>query len=299
MRKVEMRRDAAGVNRVFLNDRPYFLIGPLDQGWWPDGLYTAPTDEALKFDIEAMKKMGFKMARKHVKVEPARWYYWCDKLGFLVWQDMPSAMTRAIPSNVRKGTAEDVAFPAEQAAGFERELRALLKNLGNAPSIMAWIPYNEGWGQHATNDVLRLVKSLDSSRLVGGPSGWEDRGYGDFKDMHEYPGPNMFPIVADRISVLGEFGGLGLPLQEHLWWDKRNWGYRTFDDRGKLQAAYDGLIEKLEPLVKQGLAAAIYTQTTDVEGEVNGLMTYDRKVMKFDVARLAAMHQRVTGLVTR
>ena len=296
MRKVDFRKDSAGVNRIFLNNAAIFQIGPLDQGWWPDGLYTAPTDEALKSDIETLKKLGFNMMRKHVKVEPARFYYWCDKLGFMVWQDMPSAMTKAVPSNVRKGTAEDAAFPAPEAAAWERELRALIHNLGNAPSIVAWVPFNEGWGQHVTNDVLKMVKSLDPSRLVDGPSGWEDRGYGDLKDMHEYPGPNMFAVLPDRVSVLGEFGGLGLPLEDHLWWNKRNWGYRTFEDRAKLQTGYEGLIEKLEPLVKQGLAAAIYTQTTDVEGEVNGLMTYDRKVVKFDAAKLAEMHRRLIAL---
>ena len=299
MRKVEMRKDAEGFNRIFLNNKPLFLIGPLDQGWWPDGLYTAPTDEALRSDIETLKKLGFNMCRKHVKVEPARWYYWCDKLGFLVWQDMPSAMTRTPPTGVRKGAAEDAQFPPDAAASWERELRALVHNLANTPSVIVWVPFNEGWGQHATNDVLRLVKSLDPSRLVDAPSGWEDRGFGDFKDMHEYPGPGMFPTMPDRISVLGEFGGLGLPIEGHLWWNKRNWGYRTFEDRAKLQAGYEALIEKLEPLVKQGLAAAVYTQTSDVEGEVNGLMTYDRKVVKFDEARLAELHRRLIGLVAR
>jgi beta-galactosidase/beta-glucuronidase len=298
MRSVEFRADAAGRNRIFLNHKPQFLIGPLDQGWWPDGLYTAPTDEALRSDIEALKKLGFNMARKHVKVEPARWYYWCDKLGFLVWQDMPSAMIRTAPntpstSNIRKGAAQDAQFPAAEAAGFQRELEALIHGLANAPSVIAWVPFNEGWGQHSTNDILKLVKSLDPSRLVDGPSGWEDRGFGDLKDMHAYPGPDMFPVTKDRVSVLGEFGGLGLPLPDHLWWDKRNWGYRTFDDRAKLQTAYEGLIEKLEPLVRQGLAAAIYTQTTDVEGEVNGLMTYDRKVVKFDAVKLSDLHRRL------
>jgi beta-galactosidase/beta-glucuronidase len=293
MRSVEARADAEGHNRIFLNHQPLFQIGPLDQGWWPDGLYTAPTDDALRFDIEALKKMGFNMARKHVKVEPARWYYWCDKLGFLVWQDMPSAMTRTPPSGVRRGAAEDVQFPAEQAAGWERELKAILAANSNSPSIIVWVPFNEGWGQHATNDVLKMVKALDPSRLVDGPSGWEDRGWGDLKDMHSYPGPGMFPVMKDRISVLGEFGGLGLPLAGHLWWDKRNWGYKTFEDRAQLQAAYEGLIEKLAPLVKEGLAAAIYTQTTDVEGEINGLMTYDRQVMKFDVGKLADLHRKL------
>jgi hypothetical protein len=206
---------------------------------------------------------------------------------------MPSAMTRTPPSGVRKGAPEDVQFPAEAAAGWERELKAILAANSNSPSIIVWVPINEGWGQHATNDVLKMVKSIDPSRLVDGPSGWEDRGWGDLKDMHSYPGPDMFPAMKDRVSVLGEFGGLGLPLAGHLWWDKRNWGYKTFEDRVQLQAAYEGLIEKLAPLVKQGLAAAIYTQTTDVEGEINGLMTYDRKVMKFDAAKLAELHRKL------
>ncbi|HKA01793.1 MAG TPA: glycoside hydrolase family 2 TIM barrel-domain containing protein [Candidatus Solibacter sp.] len=298
MRSVEKRADAAGHPRIFLNHKPLFLIGPLDQGWWPDGLYTAPTDEALRFDIEALKKMGYNMCRKHVKVEPARWYYWCDKLGFAVWQDMPSSLTRATPA-VRRGAAADAAFPAETHAAWEGELKAMIHALGNAPSIIAWVPFNEGWGQHVTNDVLKMVKSLDPSRLVDGPSGWEDRGWGDFKDMHDYPGPNMFPVMKDRVSVLGEFGGLGLPVEGHLWWNKRNWGYRTFEDRDKLQAGYEALIEKLAPLVKQGLGAAIYTQTTDVEGEVNGLMTYDRKLIKYDAAKLAALHRALIQSVAQ
>ncbi len=293
MRSVETHADSEGRNRIFLNHQALFMIGPLDQGWWPDGLYTAPTDDALRFDIEALKKMGFNMARKHVKVEPARWYYWCDKLGFLVWQDMPSAMTRTPPSSVKRGGAADAQFPGEQSAGWERELKAMIAALSNAPSIIVWVPYNEGWGQHTTNEVLQMVKTLDPTRLVDGPSGWEDRGWGDLKDMHSYPGPDMFPVTKDRVSVLGEFGGLGLPLPGHLWWDKRNWGYKTFEDRAQLQTAYEGLMEKLGPLVKQGLAAAIYTQTTDVEGEINGLMTYDRQVMKFDVGKLAELHRRL------
>ena len=299
MRKIQVRKDSAGFNRLFLNNAPVFQIGPLDQGWWPDGLYTAPTDEALKSDIVTLKKLGFNMMRKHVKVEPARFYYWCDKLGLMVWQDMPSAMTNAVPSNVRKGTAADAAFPPALAAAWEREWKAIVHSLINTPSIIAWVPFNEGWGQHATNEVLKMTKALDPTRLVDGPSGWEDRGFGDFIDMHDYPGPKMFPVNKERVSVLGEFGGLGLPMAGHLWWDKRNWGYRTFDDQAKLQTAYEGLIEKLAPLVQQGLAAAIYTQTTDVEGEVNGLMTYDRKVMKFDVAKLAQLHRNLIQSVTK
>ena len=170
-----------------------------------------------------------------------------------------------------------------------------MRELHNVPSIVCWVPFNEGWGQHDTNAVLKVAKAADPSRLVDAPSGWEDRGWGDMKDMHQYPGPGMFPVVPDRASVLGEFGGLGIPIEGHLWWNKRNWGYRTFEDRAKLQAAYEDLIAKLKPLVEQGLAAAVYTQTTDVEGEVNGLMTYDRKLVKFDIEKLAALHRSLYG----
>jgi hypothetical protein len=298
VRKIEMRKDAAGLNRLFLNNQPVFMIGPLDQGWWPDGLYTAPTDEALRFDVETLRKLGFNMLRKHVKVEPARYYYWCDKLGMMIWQDMPSAMSDAKPSRVRKDAAEDAVFALEDATAFQRELEALIRGCGNAPSIVAWVPFNEGWGQHAANDVLKSVNALDPSRLVDGPSGWEDRGWGDMKDMHVYPGPGMFPVMPDRASVLGEFGGLGFPTAGHTWVnDKRNWGYQTFQDLPTLQAAYAELIAKLEPLVKSGLAAAVYTQTTDVESEVNGLMTYDREVVKFDAAKLAELHRALLRLV--
>ena len=296
MRKVEVRKDAQGVERIFLNNSPQFLIGPLDQGWWPDGLYTAPTDEASRYDIEVLKKMGFNMCRKHVKVEPERWYYWCDKLGFMVWQDMPSARSNSHPTSVKRDAPVDAEFTPQEDAGFRTELRALLHHLQSFPSIVAWVPFNEGWGQHQTNDILKMVKQLDPSRLVDGPSGWEDRGYGDMKDMHKYPGPGMYPVIDGRASVLGEFGGLGWPVEGHLWWNKRNWGYKTFKDQPTLNAAYEDLAGQMEPLVREGLSAAVYTQTTDVEGEVNGLMTYDRKLIKFDAAKLAAHHKRLIAL---
>jgi beta-galactosidase/beta-glucuronidase len=218
MRSVAVAKDAAGLNRIFLNGKPLFLIGPLDQGWWPDGLYTPPTDAAIEFDIQTLKNMGFNMLRKHVKVEPARYYYWCDKLGIAIWQDMPSAMTADRAMGVKKNSPTDAIFPPQAAGDFRRELQALVSNLRNSPSIIAWVPFNEGWGEHDTNDILRWVKSIDPSRLVDGPSGWEDRGYGDLKDMHSYPGPEMFPVMTDRASVLGEFGGLGYPVENHLWW---------------------------------------------------------------------------------
>lgn len=280
-RTVSFGKDRHGVNRLMLNGTPVFHYGPLDQGWWPDGLYTAPTDEALRFDIEETKAMGFNMARKHVKVEPERWYYWADKLGLMVWQDMPSGFATSGAAGRRT-----------DHANFRRELAAMLAARRFHPSIVAWIPYNEGWGQpgaETTNAVLQWTKRSDPSRFTGAASGWNDYGWGDWKDRHDYPGPGMDPVMEDRVSVLGEFGGLGLPLEGHLWWDKRNWGYRTFRTKEELHQAYARLMTRLADLVPRGLAAAVYTQTTDCEGEVNGLLTYDR-VPKFDAAWLRQQH---------
>lgn len=293
MREVSIGPDADGFNRILLNGKPVFLFGPLDQGWWPDGLYTAPTDAALRYDVEMTRAMGFNTARKHVKVEPDRWYYWADRLGLLVWQDMPSLSARGQNHFVAPGAPTDAALSAEARAQFRNELRATVELLRNHPSIIAWVPFNEGWGQHDTNEILAWVKQLDPTRLVDGPSGWQDRGAGDLKDLHQYPGPGMFPPMPDRASVLGEFGGLGLPVSGHLWQRDRNWGYRNLSDREQLARDYESLITDLRLLIGQGLAAAIYTQTTDVEGEVNGLMTYDRAISKIDVERLAAIHRRV------
>lgn len=291
-REVGWGKDKHGVNRLYLNGEPVFHYGPLDQGWWPDGLYTAPTDEALKYDIEMTKAMGFNMARKHVKVEPRRWYYWADKLGLMVWQDMPSGFRTDANQTVGSGAREDVRMPDEVAAQFLSEWEEIMDDFGTHPSIVAWIPFNEGWGQHRTNEVLKWTKEKDPSRLVGGPSGWEDRGYGDLKDMHSYPGPGMFPVMDDRVSVLGEFGGLGLPVEGHLWWDRRNWGYRTYRTKEELHRNYENLVTRLDALIPEGLAAAVYTQTTDVEGEVNGLMTYDR-ILKFEPEWLRDQHAKL------
>jgi beta-galactosidase/beta-glucuronidase len=234
MRKITMGKDAQGVQRMLLNDEAVFQIGPLDQGWWPDGLYTAPTDEALKYDIEVTRAMGFNMARKHVKVEPDRWYYWADKLGLLVWQDMPSLMARGQNQQVKTGQKEDVSLTAQEASQYLSEWRSIMDANFNHPSIVVWVPFNEGWGQHETNRILKWTKDYDPTRLIDGPSGWEDRGWGELKDMHQYPGPGMFPTLPDRISVLGEFGGLGLPLPGHLWQKDRNWGYRNLQSPAEL-----------------------------------------------------------------
>lgn len=291
LRKIAVGRGPDGHLRMLLNGQPLFQFGPLDQGWWPDGLYTAPTDEALRFDVEVTKQFGFNMARKHVKVEPARWYYWCDRLGLLVWQDMPSGMAQGREQHVRPGQAADAVFSEDEKKQFRRELQALIDAHRNAPSIVVWCPFNEGWGQHDTNEILQWVRAYDPTRLVDGPSGWEDRGYGDLKDLHRYPGPDMFPALEDRVSVLGEFGGLGLPIAGHTWVDRNNWGYRTYSSREELHLNYERLIAQLPELIAHGLAAAVYTQTTDVEIEVNGLLTYDRQILKFDPERLRELHR--------
>jgi beta-galactosidase/beta-glucuronidase len=277
MRKISLGRDEKGFTRMLLNNQPYFQIGPLDQGFWPDGLYTAPTDEALRYDIEMTKELGFNMARKHVKIEPDRWYYWCDKLGLLVWQDMPSG------DKFIGGNDQDITRSPESAGQFEAELRALIEGRGTHPCIVMWVPYNEGWGQWDTDRIVDFIRQLDPSRLVDSASGWTDRGVGDVHDMHSYPGPGSPDPEPRRAAVLGEFGGLGLPISGHTWQAEKNWGYRSFTDTKTLTGAYLELIDKLYPLIDQkGLSAAVYTQTTDVEIEVNGLMTYDREVVKMD-----------------
>jgi len=288
MRKIAVAKDAQGVNRLFLNNQPMFQFGPLDQGFWPDGLYTAPTDEALQYDIRMTKQLGFNMARKHVKVEPDRWYYWCDTLGLLVWQDMPSG------EKYIGGKDPDIQRSAESAAIFERELRAMVDGLGNHPSIVMWVPYNEGWGQWDTARIAALVKEWDPTRLVNSASGWTDRKVGDVHDIHTYPGPAAPPLEAGRAGVLGEFGGLGLPVKGHTWQAEKNWGYRSFTTHEALTDAYLKLIDRLHPLTgNAGLAAAIYTQTTDVEIEVNGLMTYDRERVKMRLATVAEANQKI------
>jgi hypothetical protein len=278
LRKIEVRKDAEGINRLFLNNEVLFQYGPLDQGWWPDGLYTPATDQALKYDIEMTKKFGMNMARKHVKYEPARWYYWCDRLGLLVWQDMPSG---------------DADQSDDGKAHYRRELQAMVDALHNFPCIVMWVPFNEGWGQHDMLETVAWLQDYDPSRPVNEASGWHDRGSGTISDMHSYPGPGMRPVEKDRVVVLGEFGGLGMPVRGHTLRDERNWGYVSYDTKEKLTDAYIDLLTRMRPLIGQGLSAAVYTQTSDVETEVNGLMTYDRELVKMDLARIAAAAKRL------
>mgnify|MGYP003315813187 CR=1 FL=1 len=327
MRKFEKRKDEKGVLRFFLNDKPYFVLGTLDQGWWPDGLLTPPSDAAMAHDIQVLKNCGFNAMRKHIKVEPRRYYYMCDKMGILVLQDLPCA-------------SGDTHGPMKMENvfnyGFQRlELKRMVDELRNVPSIVMWIPYNEGWsqpGEFLTHSTLDFVKRYDPTRLVGGPSGaWDyegghilPRGWkwcervttehkpvafceaADTVDMHLYRGDNpdgihgthkVFPINDRRISFLGEFGGLGHPVDGHLWKPTSgSWGYGGVEDtktREGLEKTYLAMMDDIASLVKSGLGGSIYTQTTDVEVEINGLMTYDRKVLKFDPAVLKRVHEKV------
>jgi len=266
MRKISLGKDEDGVTRILLNNQPIFQIGTLDQGFWPDGIYTAPTDAALRYDIEITRQLGFNLIRKHVKVEPARWYYWCDKLGLLVWQDMPSG---------------DNATPESQR-GFETELLQMVRELHNHPSIVTWVLFNEGWGQYETERLTQMLKSADASRLVNNASGWTDMRVGDLIDVHSYPGPDSPDPETRRASVLGEFGGLGLSITGHVW-SANFWGYRMMADPKELNERYARLLKQVWSLHDlRGLSAAVYTQTTDVETECNGVLTYDRVVLKLD-----------------
>ena len=278
MRSTTVKRDASGVPRLYLNGEPIFQFGLLDQGWWPDGLYTAPTDEALAFDIQKTRELGYNLIRKHVKVEPARWYYHADRLGMLVWQDMPSANNKG----------------PEAEANFARELTAMVDALRNHPSIVMWVPFNEGWGQHATEKYVSWLKGYDPTRIVNNTSGWTDMKVGDVADLHAYPGPAMPPLEPARAAVLGEFGGLGLPMEGHTWLDRGNWGYRSYTSAADLNTAYRDLLTQLRLHAGDGLTSAIYTQTTDVEIEVNGVMTYDRAVVKLSPESIAANRRMFT-----
>jgi hypothetical protein len=285
LRKISVGKDDKGVTRMLLNNKPYFQVGPLDQGFWPDGLYTAPTDAALKSDIEITKKLGFNMARKHVKVEPERWYYWCDKLGLLVWQDMPSG-----DKSVRPGQGQITRSP-ESAKQYELELKRMIDGRGNHPCIVMWVPFNEGWGQFDTTRVVELVKQHDPSRLVDPASGWNDYPCGDVHDIHVYPGPGSPEPEQKRAAVLGEFGGLGLKIDGHTW-ENKTWGYKGTKDSADLTRKYEQLLRRVYRFKdKPGLSAAVYTQTTDVETEGNGLLTYDRAVVKVDAERVAAANR--------
>jgi hypothetical protein len=303
MRKIEVKKDPNGVLRIYFNNKMRFLVGTLDQGWWPDGLLTPPSDEAMAFDIQKLKDMGYDMMRKHIKVEPRRYYHLCDKMGIIVMQDMPSG-----------------GGDRQKRYGFyRRELKQMIDHLYNVPSIVSWVPYNESWGQPGeflTHATLVWTQKYDPSRIVDGPSGWRDYeggrlGYNgpftrhkpigeeeaaDLLDRHDYHTvPGMHPVNNRRASFLGEFGGIGCRVEGHLWTSKA-WGYGNTGkdaDRIFVQNKFIALMDHVADLARRGLSGSVYTQTTDVEAEINGLITYDRKVVKFDEKALAAVHERV------
>ncbi|MGN6181853.1 MAG: glycoside hydrolase family 2 protein [Mucilaginibacter sp.] len=291
MRKISLGPDANGIQRMLLNNKFVFEYGPLDQGWWPDGLYTPPTYEAMSFDIDKLKEMGFNMIRKHIKVEPARYYAYCDKVGMLLWQDMPSGDLGNGWEN-RPGVldrATDKNRSAESEGYYRKEWNAIINALYNYPCIIVWTPFNEAWGQFKTVEITEWTMKKDPSRLVNSASGGNFYNTGNIVDLHNYPHPAMpKPDVfgKTRAVVLGEFGGLGLPVDGHTWQSNKNWGYQSFKNADDLYKQYSGFTNRLQELIKLGLSAAVYTQTTDVEGEVNGFMTYDRKVIKMPVELL-------------
>jgi beta-galactosidase/beta-glucuronidase len=293
MRKISMRRDAAGIMRLQLNNKDYFQFGPLDQGWWPDGLYTAPTDEALLYDIKKTKDFGFNMIRKHVKVEPARWYYHCDREGILVWQDMPNGDRSPQWQSRNYFNGLELVRSTESESNFRQEWKEIMDLCYSNPSVVVWVPFNEAWGQFKTAEITDWTKNYDPSRLVNSASGGNHYEVGDILDMHNYPEPVMGLYDSKRVNVLGEYGGIGLVLENHLWEANRNWGYVQYKTSEEATKVYVEMAEKLKSLIPNGYSAAVYTQTTDVEIEVNGLMTYDRKVIKLDEAKIRKINLEI------
>ena len=297
MRKYSIARDEKGIKRLFVNNKPLFQHGVLDQGYWPDGLYTAPTDEALQYDLVLTKKFGFNMTRKHIKVEPARWYYHCDRLGLIVWQDMISGgknvnivLNGIIPMVASGLTIRDNKYArvGRQDEGsrrnFEKELKEMIDALYHFPSIAMWVPFNEAWGQFDAERIAKWTKEYDPTRWVDHASGWHDQGADDLRSVHIYFRKLKKPKkIKDRPWVISEFGGYSLPVAGHVWDKSKEFGYKKFKEKGAFQGAYAKLLqEEVQPLIGEGLSATVYTQLTDVETETNGLVTYDRKVVKID-----------------
>ena len=306
MRKFSLEPDRQGNPRFCLNNKPLFLYGPLDQGYWPDGLYTPPSDDAMRWEIDFIKDAGFNMLRKHIKIEPARYYLHCDRAGVIVWQDMPSGGISPKPiwfvfANLLKNMQDDRLYwrlgrgRKENRMQFKEEYQRMLETLSNVVSIAIWCPFNEGWGQFNAAEIAEWTHDMDPTRLVDHASGWFDQGAGHFKSEHIYFKPLPKPeIEQTRALVLSEFGGYSLHLADHCWNPAKDFGYKKFQDRVSLTEAYLDLVEdQLIPWVRNGCAAAVYTQTTDVETEINGFLTYDRKIIKMDLDRIHSAHQQL------
>ena len=282
VRKVESKKDKDGILRIFLNNKPLFNVGPLDQGYWPDGLYTPPSEEAMLFDIQTMKNLGFNTMRKHAKTESFRYYYNCDKLGMLVWQDMPSGNVDGSGSwdQDHMDGGNDTIRTDFSKENYKKEWEEIIENLKFFQCIIIWTPFNEAWGQFDTETIVKLTREKDKTRLINAASGGSHKSCSDFVDLHPYPDPRYFYKNVSFINVIGEFGGLGLEIKNHTWKDN-NWSYYTVKNKEELTGNYTMYINKIkDELVPQGISAAIYTQVTDCEGEINGLMTYDRFEVK-------------------
>ena len=282
MRKFSCGKDKSGRKNLLLNDIPVFQFGPLDQGYFPDGLYTAPTDEAMLNDLQKIKRCGFNMVRKHLKIEPARWYTYCDRMGIIVWQDIPSgdsaiAVDNNLPSKVPYNLRSE-----ESAQDYMNELDEIMTQLMPYPCISTWVLFNEGVGQFNTQEIAQWTKERDPSRYVNAASGGNYHYTGDMLDSHHYPSPFICQSSRNYALVIGEFGGLGLTMSGHAWKNTTGWAYIDFTSRSQLQKYYEIYTSYLYVLKYQGLCAAVYTQLTDVEIETNGLMTYDREIMKID-----------------
>jgi len=297
MRKYSMKRDDKGIVRLQLNNKDLFQFGPLDQGWWPDGLYTAPSDEALEYDVIKTKDLGFNMIRKHVKVEPARWYTHCDRHGIIVWQDMPNGDRGPGWQMHNYYNGNEAVRSAESEANFRQEWKEIIDYLYSYPSVGVWVPFNEAWGQFKTVEITEWTKEYDPTRLVNPASGGNHYTVGDMVDLHNYPNPRMYLYDAQRATVLGEYGGIGWAIKEHLWEPDRNWGYVQFNSSKEVTDEYVKYAEELKQLIRQGFSAAVYTQTTDVEVEVNGLLTYDRKLVKVDEERVRKVNQEICNIL--
>ena len=306
MRKFAIEQDEQGIARLFLNNKPYFHNGVLDQGYWPDGLYTAPSDEALIEDIQLMKELGFNTLRKHIKIEPLRWYYHCDRLGMLVWQDMvngggtyskPAISLPLIFGNAHPDS-DYAYFAREEVRGreaYQREMHETVALLYNCPCIAMWVPFNEGWGQFDANRAVEAIRAMDGTRTIDHASGWHDQKGGDVKSLHVYYKPYRFSVDANgRAVVLSEFGGYSQHIPEHSF-SQKEFGYKRFSSAEALTSAFEQLYAReVIPAKAKGLSAAIYTQVSDVEQETNGFITYDRAVVKMDKSRVRAVNAQLS-----
>lgn len=305
MRKCSVQQDEAGIPRLYLNNEPYFQSGVLDQGYWPDGLYTAPSDEAMIYDISLMKSMGFNMLRKHIKIEPLRWYYHCDRIGMLVWQDMVNGggiyrkdtISLPLVFGNAHNDSDYAYFAREEVRGREayaRELKQTVELLYNSPCVVLWVPFNEGWGQFDANKAVAQIRALDATRPIDHASGWHDQGGGDLKSLHVYYKSYRYRKDANgRAVVLSEFGGYSQHIAGHSFSEKE-FGYKRCKTADALMRDVEALYDReVIPARMKGLSASVYTQLSDVEQETNGLVTYDRAVVKFDAARMRAINERL------